>query len=261
MTHFTCLLYIPRIERYVVESLKLSLRKYFGRYGDLINHMRPSLQNDKCHFRIWLSCLLTLPHVTKSLTSLPYMYVRDCDFFKPLQRSWGGGGYTGFTMSFRLWKSGFCTITPFPFDIQWWYFTDVLTMTRRPLLIFGCLVKGQGKIWTSNFSPFPHDNSISVSHSVMILHTCVDYVPRRTSIGFGGRKVKGRGQIWTYILLFPHDNCFSFCPTMMVLHTCVDYDPRPLLILRLKCQMWRSNPDFKLCNRIHTITLLSFDLQ
>ena len=50
----------------------------------------------------------------------------------------------------RLWKSGFYTKTPLPFDIQWWYFTYMLTLTwGGPLLISGQNVKGQ--IWTLNF--------------------------------------------------------------------------------------------------------------
>ena len=47
-------------------------------------------------------------------------------------------------------KSGFCTITPLPFDIQWWYFTYMLTLTwGGPLLILGQKFKDQ--IWTLNF--------------------------------------------------------------------------------------------------------------
>ena len=66
--------------------------------------------------------------------------------------------FTGFTiavclsvhLSVRLWKSGFCTITPFPYDIQWWYFTYILTLTwGGPLFILGQKVKGE--IWTLNF--------------------------------------------------------------------------------------------------------------
>ena len=40
-------------------------------------------------------------------------------------------------LSVRLWKSGFYTITPIPFDIQSWYFTYMLTLTWGwPLLIW-----------------------------------------------------------------------------------------------------------------------------
>ena len=72
-----------------------------------------------------------------------------------------GGGYTGFKMvvclsvplCICLWKGSFCTSILFPFDIRWWYFTHVLTMTRgRPLLIL--VWKGQGQIGTWNFVPF-----------------------------------------------------------------------------------------------------------
>ena len=70
--------------------------------------------------------------------------------------------YTGFTIAVclpvRLWKSCFCTITPLPFDIQWWFFTYILTLTwGGPLLIFGQRIKGQCHIWSSNFESFPND--------------------------------------------------------------------------------------------------------
>ena len=47
-------------------------------------------------------------------------------------------------MFVRLWKSGFCTITPLSFDIQWWYFTHMLTLTwGGPLMILDQKIKGQ----------------------------------------------------------------------------------------------------------------------
>ena len=69
----------------------------------------------------------------------------------------GGGRYTGFIMAVCWWKSGFRTITTFPFDIPWYStHVHVLPMTEgRPLLIFGS--KGQGQICTLKFTSFPHD--------------------------------------------------------------------------------------------------------
>ena len=124
------------------------------------------------------------------------------------------GGYTGFTrlsvclcvsvcLSVCLLKSGFRTITPFPFDIQHMY----CPCPKEDLNWFmSQKVKGQGQILTSNFDPFPNDNSISFLHIMMILgclsvrlsvekwfphhnsnsiwHTTHDHDTRRTSIAF-----------------------------------------------------------------------------
>ena len=60
----------------------------------------------------------------------------------PCQRSCGGACWFHHgCLSVHLWLSGFCAITPLPFDIvlQWWYFTHLLTITGgRPRLILGC---------------------------------------------------------------------------------------------------------------------------
>ena len=44
-----------------------------------------------------------------------------------------------------------------------------------PLLILGF----KGQVHTSfDFEPFPHDDSISIWHKMMILHTCIGHDPR-----------------------------------------------------------------------------------
>ena len=51
-------------------------------------------------------------------------------------------------------------------------------------------VLGQSHIWTLNFLLFLHDNVISFLHTMMILHTCIDHDPRRTSVDFGIKRSK-----------------------------------------------------------------------
>ena len=102
-------------------------------------------------------------------------------------------------------KSGFCTITPLPFDIQWWYFTYMLTLTLGgPLLILGQKVKGQ--IRTLNF--------FTVSAPQLHLHLAYNndtsqmYWPRPENdlYWFWGQRIKGQGHIMSLnFLSFPHD--------------------------------------------------------
>ena len=103
----------------------------------------------------------------------------------------------------------------------------VLTITRGgPLLILGS--KGQGHIWTSNFWPFPHNNShFLLAYTDDSSHMYWPW-PEKDLYWFWGLKVKGQDHIWTLnFLLFPHDNFISFLHTMMILlHTCIDHDPR-----------------------------------
>ena len=122
------------------------------------------------------------------------------------------------------------TITPFPFGIQWWYFTHVLTMTREgPLLIWGS--KCQGHIWTLNFLLFPHDNSISVRHTLMILHTYIDHDPRRTFIDLEVKMSKGRVifGIWT-CYRFHTMTLYSLGIQWWYFTKCIDHEPRRISI-------------------------------
>ena len=132
--------------------------------------------------------------------------------------------YTDFTiavclsvhLSVRLWKSGFCTITPLPFDIQWWYFTYMLTLTRGgPLLIMGQKVKCQ--IWTLNLF------TVSAPQFHLLLaynnDTSQMYWPRpeKDLYCFWGQKIKGQGHIWSLnFVSFPHGDPISFWHTMMI---------------------------------------------
>ena len=95
-------------------------------------------------------------------------------------------------------------------------------MTRGgPLLVFGSI--GQGQIRTLNTVPFPHNNSTTYWHTVMILHTWVGHDPRRNSSSLG----LGQGQIRTLnFAKFSHNNCIIFWPTMMILDVCDVCDPR-----------------------------------
>ena len=106
-----------------------------------------------------------------------------------------------------------CTITPFPFDKQWSYFTHVLPMSGgRPLLILGS--KGQrSKLYfeVCIVSTY-YNNFISFWHELMILNTCVDHDPRRTSTDFGVNtsKVKVIFGLWTFYS-FRTITQFPFC--------------------------------------------------
>ena len=106
-----------------------------------------------------------------------------------------------------LWKSGFCIIAPFPFDIQWWwYFTHILTMACEvPLLNLGS--KGHGKFELKTVA-FPH-NSIHFLLTLMILHMYADHDLRRTSIDFR----VSRSKVAVNFALFSNDNSFIFWPT------------------------------------------------
>ena len=69
-------------------------------------------------------------------------------------------------------------------------------------------VKGQGLIRTWNFVPFPHDNSITFLHTIMILHTSSSW-PKEDLYWFFGHLVKGQRQIRTLTFAnFPHYNYY-----------------------------------------------------
>ena len=97
--------------------------------------------------------------------------------------------------------NSFRRITPFHFDLQWWYFTHVLTMTNGgPLLILGS--KGQRSRSNSDFKLFTISawKTISFWHTMMILYVCVDYDRKMTSIAFGVHMsimVKVRFCVWS----------------------------------------------------------------
>ena len=112
----------------------------------------------------------------------------------------------------------FRMITPSPFAIQRLYFTHVLTMTQGgPLLILGS--KGQGRICTFNFLPFPHNNSISFWHTMMILHTCIDHSPRRASTDFGVQRSRSYFDFELFAVS-------AWKLYFFLAYTCIDHDPR-----------------------------------
>ena len=110
------------------------------------------------------------------------------------------------------------TITPLPFDIQitmivlhtcvdhyprtdidpcnnTMYLSGVALYRKKKNLywFWGQKVNYKGQIWTLNFSPFPHKNSIAFWHWMMILHSWVDQAMRRTSIGIGVKRSSSNG--------------------------------------------------------------------
>ena len=96
---------------------------------------------------------------------------------------------------------------------------------------------------------FPHDNSITFWHTMMILKTWVYHNPRRTSIDFGVNRSKvkvkfGLKTLYRFRTITP--GTITFSNTMMILHTWVDNDPR-----RTSIDFWvnrsRSHSDYKLC--------------
>ena len=129
-------------------------------------------------------------------------------------------------LSVCLWKSGFCTITPLPFDIQWWYFTYILTLTwGGPLFILGQKVKGQ--IWTLNFLTV----SAPQLHLVLAYNNDTSQIyrprPEKDLYWFWGLRIKGLGHIWSLnFVSFLHDNSIYFCHTIMILYRCIDHGLR-----------------------------------
>ena len=89
-----------------------------------------------------------------------------------------------------------------------------------PLLIFGS--KGHGFIWPLIFFfflPFPHENSISFWYTMMVLHTCIDHEPRRTSIDFGVKMSR-------YYLDFELFTVSAWKLHFFLVYTYIDHDPR-----------------------------------
>ena len=69
-------------------------------------------------------------------------------------------GFTCFTMTVCLWKSGFCTITPFHFDLKWWCFIYTWVghdPTRTVIDLWGPKVKSNSdyKLFTVS-APYFH---------------------------------------------------------------------------------------------------------
>ena len=81
------------------------------------------------------------------------------------------------------------------------------------------------KLGLQTFLPFPHYNSISFWHTIMILHTWIDHDPRRTT-SLMILESRSQGHIWTLNFApFPHNHSIIFWHTMMVLDAFVACDP------------------------------------
>ena len=79
---------------------------------------------------------------------------------------------------------------------------------------------------------FLHDNTFSFWPTMMILHTCVDHDPRRTSLDFEVKR--SRSNRTSNFLSFPHDTSISFWHALMIPPTYhmsyVDHDPKRTFI-------------------------------
>ena len=147
----------------------------------------------------------------------------------------GGGGYTSFTMAVCLSvclpveipKSGFHLITPFPFDIQWSYFTHVLPMTgRKPLLIFLSKVKVKFVLWSVHCFRTTMTSPFGIKWWYLI---CVSAMTQGRPLLISGLKGQGQGQIRTSnFVQFPHNNAISFWSTIMILLTLIHCDLTPI---------------------------------
>ena len=84
---------------------------------------------------------------------------------------------------------------------------------RSIILIFGSI--GHGQIRTFNFLPFLRDNSISFSHTMMILHTCIKRDQRRTSADFGIKTSKIKAIFWLQTFYSLH----TVTPFLFDIHT------------------------------------------
>ena len=66
---------------------------------------------------------------------LSFVWLLLCPIPSPLQTTlWG---FTCFTMTVCLWKSGNCTITPFHFDLKWWYTCVGHALRRTAIDLWG----------------------------------------------------------------------------------------------------------------------------
>ena len=144
---------------------------------------------------------------------------------------WFHHGCLSVHMSARLWKSGVCTITPLSFYIQWWYFTNMLTLTWGvPLLILGQKVKGQ--IWILNFFAVSAQQLHFLWHTRMILHRCTDLDLRRTLYFINTRGVEIHAgsffnfKIWPHPILTKFIHCY-YTLSKITYRVIFQFDPTP----------------------------------
>ena len=134
----------------------------------------------KCQGQIWTSDCLPFSHAKSFSLSFTMMILHTCvdqdqrrtciDF--SVKRS-------EVSVKFGL-QTFYCfrTATPFPFGIQWWYFTCVGCDPRMTSWFFGQEFKGRGYISCLKYTLFPHPNSNTFGLTIMIHHTCISYDPR-----------------------------------------------------------------------------------
>ena len=75
---------------------------------------------------------------------------------------------------------------PFLFDILWWYDGIKRSKVKGIYVYISCL----------NYLLFPYCYSITFWHTLMILHTCVSYEQRRTSIDLWVKRLRLTWKVW-----------------------------------------------------------------
>ena len=132
---------------------------------------------------------------------------------------------------------------PWPRDDLYWFWVQKVNCQRQ--------------IWQFNFALFPHDNSFAICHRMMILHTCVDHDPERTSTGinFGFKKSRSntcRSKVKVKIGISTSHRFCTISPLPFAIqwwyftHVLTMTQRGSLLILESKGQRARSYLDFEL---------------
>ena len=99
-------------------------------------------------------------------------------------------------LSVRLWKSGFWTITPLPFDIPWWYFVETKFLELTMSLL--------------DFSP-----RIPLGTFSILLHIYVELDLRKTSVDFGTKGQRSYLDFKPFTVSAPHFPSFWHITSLM----------------------------------------------
>ena len=148
-----------------------------------------------------------------------------------------------------------------------WIYIHVLWMCQNKLFIFDavCILWNKTVDDNCEFCLYVSGKVVSARYHLFLL-TYNDDTSQVLTMTRGGFWLwfnfgvqKPRSNLDLYFLQFPHGNCFSFWPTMMILHKCWSLPKANL------CWFWGPKIKVKFglqtLHRIHTITLLLFDLQ
>ena len=200
-----------------------------------------------CCRRAMLSSLTTL--VTVILKNWAQSFAQ-CDSHNDINRAWV---YLLYPLPTKLWGyTGFTMAVWLPSVEKWFLHNNSFSFRLTIKILHTCVdhdprrtssdfgVKGQSRIWTSNFLPFLHDNSISFWLTMMVLHMCWPW-PKEDLYYVWSQKVKGQGQIdfkffTVCITPFPCGiHCWYFTHVLTITWG------RPLLIFGSKGKIWTSN--------------------